>query len=565
MCNEDGTIWVTFNGEIYNFAELRLELVRLGHQFKSATDTEVIVHGYEQWGAGCVQRFRGMFAFCVWDSNARTLFLGRDRLGIKPLFYCEHAGQFAFASETKALIALPGMRHTVHGASLRRFLQHGYVPGAESIWLGIHRLLPAHCLTIDLASGRKALSRYWDLNLKTERWNESTATERLDELLQSSVNEHLISDVPLGVFLSGGLDSSTLTAYGSRGSTLKTFSIGFEGWEDDEQEAARTVARHCRTTHHEAVVTKDRLAELRAIFGALDEPLADSSVIPTQLLCGLTRNQVTVALSGDGGDEILGGYNWYFGIEKTVRKRLSWLLESLKRRVSYGAEWPYGCANEFEQFGLLTCPSFCNAELDELFPQLAEESTNLVEREAAEVFRAFHRSDVEPIKRWQYVDLNAFLVDDNLIRVDRCSMVHGLEVRVPFLDHRLVEFAFSLPESLRVHQGQGKYVLRRLLNGKVPADVVNKPKQGFSFPIARYWPIEAMVAEIRSGTMQKQGFVRREPLERLLTDRRQSNWGVKVWLLAVLERWCGHWLLGDVAANPWHPASDRLVEEISIT
>jgi asparagine synthase (glutamine-hydrolysing) len=565
LCNEDGTIWVTFNGEIYNFAELREELVHLGHQFKSATDTEVIVHGYEQWGPDCVERFRGMFAFCVWDAGTKTLFMCRDRLGIKPLFYCEHSGHFAFASEIKALIALPWMEHKVNIGSLRRFLQHGYVQGPESIWLGISHLPPAHCLTIDLASGRKTLSRYWDLNLQTERWNESSARERLHELLRSSIREHMISDVPLGVFLSGGLDSSALTVYAAGVSPqLNTFSIGFDGWENDEQEAARNVATYCHTTHHQAVVTKGRLAELRAIYAALDEPLADSSVIPTHLLCSMARKQVTVALSGDGGDEILGGYAWYFGIRKTVRKRLSWMLQSLKRQISYGAPWPYGCANELEQFGLLTCPSFSNAELEGLFPDLAGESANLVEGEAVDLFGEFYRSDIEPSKRWQYVDLNAFLVSDNLVRVDRCSMSHGLEVRVPFLDHRIVEFAFSLPEHLRLNGSDGKYILRRLLDGQVPQEVVNKRKQGFSFPIEKYWPIEEMVEEIQNGTMQKQGFICREALKRLLSDRRHGNWAIKVWLLAVLERWCSHWLLGDVAANPWHPASDYPVEEVSV-
>jgi asparagine synthase (glutamine-hydrolysing) len=558
MCNEDGSVWITFNGEIYNYREIRQQLIQLGHTFRSDTDTETIVHGYEEWGMGCLERLRGMFAFCIWDTKRQTLTLARDRLGIKPLYYCDQQDRIAFASEIKALMAVPWVERSVSFSGLCQFLQHGYVSGPQSIWNGVLQLPPGHYLNVNLARGTRELTRYWELSGETQHWEEDAAIARLEELLASSVSEHLISDVPVGVFLSGGLDSSTITSYAAPLSPrINTYSIGFEGWEGNELSAARKVADHYGTTHHEGIITRARFPELRNVYAAFEQPLADSSVLPTHLLSELARESSTVALSGDGGDELFGGYNWYEAVQPTPRKRMSWMAESARRALSLGKPWPYGCANQFEQFGLLTCPSFALAEITTLFPQLAGANAHPPDVDA--LFRPFTRPDLEPIKRWQNVDVNAFLVDDNLLRVDRCSMAHSLEVRVPLLDHRLAEFAFSLPDDLRIRRGEKKYLLKRVLQHKFPAGVLDRPKQGFSFPVDRFWPIDEMLDEVRNGTMRRTGFIDAGALDGILADRSQSNWRLKLWMLAVLERWASHWVLGDLSANKWHPASDPLL------
>jgi asparagine synthase (glutamine-hydrolysing) len=541
MCNEDETVWLSYNGEIYNFQELRHELIELGHIFKSKTDSEVIIHGYEEWGADCVNRFNGMFAFALWDEKKKHFFLARDRLGIKPLYYADLSGGFAFASEPKALIDLPFFKKAIHYPALFSYLIYRYIEGSASIWKGIERLRPGHYLVYDLASKSIITERYWKIPLEQKNWDETDAIECLSELLKSSVSYRLISDVPIGIFLSGGIDSSTITAFASIDSTeINTFSIGFDGSTRSELNDALVVAEHFQTRHHEDIVGSHNIDSLDKLFDYYDEPLGDSSIIPTYLLCSVARKYATVALAGDGGDELFGGYSWYDSIRKYGRWGwLSWLFSPISGFLGGRGQILAKCGNEFNLYRQLTSPRFDLDRLRRLFPEVNPEDFPESENY---LFKKHFRRDLEYYKRWQYLDAVTFMTDDILTKVDRSSMAHSLEVRVPFLDHRIVEFAFSLPDDFCIRKGQKKYLLHLLLKDIMPKSTLQKPKQGFSCPVLDYWPTARMIEEIENGVMLRNGLISRKEWSELAARPNSPNWEGKIWLLAVLEKWSERWL-----------------------
>lgn len=544
--NEDGSIQVIYNGEIYNFAELRNELLTRGHQFRSRTDTEVIVHAYEEWGDACVERFRGIFAFGLWDTHQRRLLLARDRLGVKPLFYTIYGQQLAFASEPRALLAISGYERTLHTPAALQFLQYSYTTGMDTVWKGIHRLPAANRLTYDAIHATLQRRQYWSLPEQVIPRSLTETMEQADELLKSSVAEELMGDVPVGVFMSGGVDSSLVSTYATQASPhMKSFCADFAGWDGSELDDSRCVSKHLQTAHY--VCSIDRAhgplsnpESSRQFFQTWDEPLGDPAIVPTWQLSRTTREQVTVALSGDGGDELFAGYRPYAQVQPNPRRKAAWFVERVRRRLGIGREWPEGCANDCEFYQMLHCPSFSQTELTQLFPDWRND---IIQAEPGKLFADRLDRDAAPFQRWQRVDMETYLVDNNLARVDRASMAHGLEVRVPMLDHRLVEFAFSLPDEVCYRDGISKLALRELTRKYLPTKVATKRKQGFSFPLDRVISQDDMKATIRTGDLVRHGILNLAAFDRWVAGPNQGSIQMKLWLIYVLEQWAANWWL----------------------
>lgn len=556
MANEDGSVRIVYNGEIYNFAELRAELVTRGHRFRSRTDTEVIVHGYEEWDLGVLDRLNAIFAFALWDGRRRKLILARDRFGVKPLYVAERAGAVLFASEAKALVGPGGVLAELNRAALGPYLALGYVPGPASFFRGIEQVPPA--TVVEYLDGRRSQRCWWriedEVAGQADEVDEPRALEHYGALVQDAVRRQMVSDVPVGLFLSGGIDSSTLVV-GLRGAgveDLRTFSMGFEDPGYDELPAAHAVARHLRTRHTEELVRPRVAEDLPKIVRALDEPLADESALALWNLCRLARRSVTVALAGEGGDELFGGYTRYVwdawarrwgGLSSTLRAGTRWLLDLLPwderrgwravarraRKFARTADLPEA-ERYLEWFALLDAErrhQLCTAG-----------ATN------GDPFTAWFARDpfAGGLRRLQWVDLGTYLAGDLLAKADRLSMAHGLELRVPLLDHRLVAFSFSLADRLKVRQGQTKWLMRRWLEGRVPREIIHRPKQGFEVPIGGWLrgPLREMTRDLLSERrVRERGLVGPKAVARLLDELETgaADHGRAIVALLVLELW----------------------------
>jgi asparagine synthase (glutamine-hydrolysing) len=542
MSNEDGTLWLTFNGEIYNYKALRKELVGRGHVFKSQTDSEVIIHAYEEWGIQCLELFNGMFALALWDQKQRRLFLARDRFGIKPIYFSQMGEKFVFASEPKAMLDLPFYQKRIHFPALLCYMIYGYVAGADSIWEGIHRLMPGHYLVYEADTRQMKPGKYWELPTEQRSWRLDEAIDRFEELLDESVKSCLLSDVPVGVFLSGGVDSSCVASFAAKASPhINTYCIGFEGWDRNESAIARETAQLMGTTHLEEMVSVRNFESLAKVFEYFDEPLADNSIFPTYLVSQFTRQTSTVALSGDGGDEQFGGYNWYGEIEGSrLLKKLAYQLGPMFQLLGVGRTELGRRSNHLEQYRRFVCPSFTLEDLEALLPDLPQD---LMPNDETFLFSSYFKPGLGRYKRWQYIDAFTYLTENNLMKVDRASMAHSLEVRVPLLDHRMAEFAFSLQDDFCVRDGVKKYLLRQFLERKGVQHLVDRPKQGFGCPVEFFWPWAQMAESVREGELVRSGFLDRKAVTKILEDRGAYNWSVKCWVLAVLEKWYKIWVV----------------------
>jgi len=565
ISNEDGSVWVVFNGEIYNFQELRADLEARGHRFRTATDTEAIVHLYEERGARCVEELRGMFAFAIWDEQRRQLVLARDRLGIKPLYYTESGGQLVFASELKAILQVPGVGRELNWRAVSHLFTFLTTPGTESIVAGIRKLEPGHFLIA--APGQPMRSeRYWDVRFAPDRGrSEADFVEQLQALLEESTQLHLISDVPLGVFLSGGIDSSAVVAMMARHhpGRIKTFSIGFTDQDYNELAYARLVANAFGTDHHELVLEPDVTEVLHDLAWHLDEPFGDSSAIPTYLVSRLASQHVTVVLSGDGGDELFAGYDRY-GVEGRER-RLRFIPAPVRRALGATAElMPAGMRGQ-NLLRHLALPDgdryldavslFTKARQQHLFrPEVME----LVPGydpwgEAAEQFA---RADDHWLSAMQYVDLTRYLPLDILTKVDRMSMAHSIEVRPPLLDHKLVEFAATIPPEMNLHKGVTKGILKRAMRGILPDPVIDRAKRGFAIPLGRWFggQLHQFVRELLlSETSRRRGIFNPEYVEDLTRRRAQGrapDLDLELWTLISFELWCRTFLDGSRWIGP---------------
>ena len=550
--NEDGSVWAVFNGEIYNFRELRDGLEARGHAFRGASDSETIVHLYEELGAGCVEKLRGMFAFAVWDRRRQRLLLARDRLGIKPLYYATSAGRLLFASELKALLRHPAVERQLNWRAVSHLFTFLSTPRSESILAGVAKLEPAHLL-IAGRGGALEPERYWDVRFEPDRArSEAYFVERLRELLDESVRLHLVSDVPVGAFLSGGVDSSAVVAAMSRLSPgpLKTFSIGFGEPDYNELGYARLVAEKLGVEHHSLVLEPDVRASLDDIAWHLDEPFGDSSAIPTYMVSKLASEHVTVVLSGDGGDELFAGYDKYVVEERERRAAASWPAPMRRALGAVARLMPEGMrGRNFARHHALGEPA---RYLDALTAFRLEQKRKLFRPDAFARFEEYDpwRGDAESLTRvrthWlsalQYLDLQSYLPLDILTKVDRMSMAHSIEARVPLLDHKLVEFAATIPPELQLRNGTRKYVFKRALEGILPAEILDRPKRGFAIPLGAWFrgELAPYVTDLLLGRRSRErGIFNTGYLEQLLRwHARGRPLDLHLWTLISFELWC---------------------------
>lgn len=556
--NEDRAVWVAFNGEIYNYREIRAQLEAKGHVFATQSDTEVIIHAYEEYGQGCVDLFNGMFAFAVWDANQHRLFLARDRLGIKPMYYWTGNGQIVFGSEIKAIIAHPIVPRDIDPLALDYFLTLEYIPGPRTIFKDIHKLQPGHYLIFQ--NGSLKVERYWDIAPQAFPQDEQTCHEALVELIKDSVQMRLVSDVPLGAFLSGGIDSSTVLAFMSQasGSPVKTFSIGFEDDSYNELPFARQVAAAFKTEHHEQVMSPDITALAEQLAGHLDEPLGDFSIFSTYLVSQMASKFVKVVLSGDGGDEVFGGYDTYLaqslheyyrqlpaGLRKNVLPRLFDLIppqRSKKGLVNKSKRFVEGSL--YPEFLQHTRWMLFMTEMDKYQLYTPEWRHQLNGHNATAFFENyFHNADPwDSLAQQQYVDIKTYLVDNILTKVDRMSMAVSLEARVPLLDHRIVEFALNLPAQMKLQRGKTKIILRKAMAEILPQSVLTKPKQGFSIPL-KHWlrgPLRPLMMDLLStNCIRRRGYFEPQAVSHWVDEHLEgrANHSHRLWALLMFELW----------------------------
>ena len=558
LANEDHTVWVVFNGEIYNFAEIRSELLAFGHRFRTHSDTEVIVHAYEQWGERSVDRFRGMFAFALWDEPKRRLLLGRDRLGVKPLYYCMGESGVTFGSEIKALLEDPDVPRGWSVEALDAYLALQYVPGPRTIYRAVHKLPPGHLLVAECDSVQ--IKRYWDLEFSGDGdpTREADYLNRLDALVNESVRLRLVSDVPLGAFLSGGIDSSAVVAAMAevcRGRVVTT-SVGFNEQAFNELEYARTVARHLDVEQHEQIVhagDHEIVDLLPKLAWHLDEPFADSSAVPTYYVSKAARQHVTVALSGDGGDELWAGYRRH-RVERSELMARRWLGPAGGRLAGrIAGRMPLGLKGVRSMRHLALTPADACARKHGYGQFESDAREALYSHDfAAQVRhcdplltlrRAYESCESsDPLDRALYADVKTYLVDDIMTKVDKMSMAVSLESREPLLDHRLLEFAATVPSSLKLKNGQGKYLLRRLLERRVPKAIVDRPKQGFEAPIGQWLrgPLAPMVDELLTdGRLRERGIFDDRGVAAVWRQHRtgERDHRHRLWSLVMLELW----------------------------
>jgi asparagine synthase (glutamine-hydrolysing) len=555
LANEDRTIWVIFNGEIYNFAGIRSELESFGHQFRTRTDTEVIVHAYEQWGDAAVDRFRGMFAFALWDEPKRRLLLVRDRLGVKPLYYCTTPSGITFGSEIKSILEDPDVPRDWGAEALDAYLALQYVPSPQTIYRSIWKLPPGHLLVAE--RGAVSTRRYWDLTFtgdgRADR--EDEYLEQLDSLVNESVKLRLVSDVPLGAFLSGGIDSSAVVAAmaDTCAGRVVTTTVGFDESGFNELEYARTVARHLGVEQHETIARPDIADLLPRLAWHFDEPFGDSSAVPTYYVSKAARERVTVALAGDGGDELWAGYARH-RVERWELAARRWLGPAgamLAGRLGRGIPLSVKGARSLRHLALPPAEACARKHVYGLFDTDAR--TALYTRDFATAvrhgdplagFRAAYQecSSNDPLDRALYVDVKTYLVDDILTKVDRMSMAVSLEAREPLLDHKLVEFAAAVPTSLKLKNGRTKYLLRRLLERRMPRAIVDRPKQGFEAPTGEWLrgPLAGMVDSLLlDGRLRDRGIFDDSTVARLWHQHRDgtADHRHRLWSLVMLELW----------------------------
>ena len=556
--NEDRSLAVVFNGEIYNHAELREQLLAKGHRFATRSDTEAILHAYEEYGVDCPTKLNGMFAFAIYDPAKRRLFIARDRIGIKPLYYFHDDERLLFASELKSIMQVKDVPRRIDERALDAFLTFEYIPSPLTIFKEIHKLPPGHWLLYE--DGRVTVKPYWSFDYAASDLPAEQLARRLEELLEDAVRIRLMSEVPLGAFLSGGLDSSSVVAMMCRASReqVKTFSIGFTNSTYNELPYARTVAQFFGTEHYEEIITPDAAALTEKLLWMLDEPFGDFSVFPTYLVSQMARKHVTVALSGDGGDELLAGYDTY--IAQKMARRYQQLPSFLRHGVVEPlvnllppTEKKKGLINRAKRFVEgARLPDHLQHVRWMIFLQQAEkallyspefsrglgghDSYGFIE----EYFRRTTSSD--PLDQQEYVDIKTYLVDDILVKVDRMSMAVSLEARVPFLDYRFVEFAATLPSNLRLHGKRTKHILKESLKNVLPLKIIERGKEGFSIPIKTWLKQELkpmMMEALSEKNVREKGYFSPVYVNTLIDEhlRGVENHSHRLWALMVFHLW----------------------------
>jgi len=556
MSNEDGTVWIVFNGEIYNYQSLRPALESAGHRFKSRTDTEVIIHAYEEYGEACLDHLDGMFAFALWDSKTRSLFVARDRFGIKPLHYSADRTGFYFGSEIKAILRHPGIPRAIDHQALSDFLTFMQVPAPRTIYGSVKKLLPGHALQI----GQNGVVRewqYWDIAVvEDERLTEEDHVRELDELFRSAVRRHLIADVPVGVYLSGGFDSSSIAAYASMvsSSPVKTFSVSFSSDEGyDESRYQKLVSEKYNTEHHVFHATPDILTAATLVLRECDEPFAVGSAIPLYYISKMASEHVKVVLSGDGSDELFAGYSWRYRLAQraaqlSVVPTSAWkTINGMMQSVGgvYGQHLPgifrkiskasrLGAMNRDEQY-VSIFSIFQRSEKNSILdPDILRtlELKNADQRSAV-----WEKAPAKGLNRNLYFDIKTSLADEMMTKADRCSSMVSIEGRVPFLDKAFAEKAMTIPARFKLTRNDEKYIVKRAFAHAVPNEIITRPKQGFSFPLGKYLT-PRMLDVLRNDVPP---FINKKSLQRLI-DIHQSgklDMGSHLWNLEILRLWYG--------------------------
>lgn len=560
MFSEDGKLCVVYNGEIYNFQDLRRELKDLGFTFKTNCDTEVILYAWRHWGQDCVNRFRGMFAFALYDQQQQSLFLARDRFGIKPLFYALLPDQqFIFGSELKVLKAHPSLPRQLDPRAVEDYFALGYIPEPKTIYQNVYKLRPGHTLLLRRGAGMPEQHKYWDITFRNEPIGSETRTR--DELLarvREAVKIHLVSEVPLGAFLSGGVDSSAVVAMMAQlqNEPVNTCAIGFDVKQFNETEYAARVAERYKTNHVEHRVSSDDFDLLDKLAALYDEPYADSSAIPTFRVCELARQRVTVALSGDGGDEMFAGYRryrWHMNEERLrsvlplgVRRPLFGTLGRLYPKADWAprvfrAKTTFQALARNSLEAYLHTVSICSAEQRKaMFSPALQQQLDGYSVDSVIAEHAANCSSDDPLSLIQYLDMKTYLVGDILTKVDRASMAHSLEVRVPLLDHQLAEWSAGLPRDQKLRGQEGKYVLKKAFEPLLPHDVLYRPKMGFGVPLANWFrgPLkERLRRDLLEGGLARTGLFNQHFLERLVNEHQSGlrDHSAPLWSLLMFQ------------------------------
>lgn len=574
MSNEDGSVWITYNGEVYNFVELQNELESRGHKFRTKSDTESIIHAYEQYGEECVKKLRGMFSFCIWDAKKKTLFLARDRLGKKPLYYFYHKSRFVFASEIKAIISDRHIKRELDMSAVCDYFTYQYVPFPKTIFKNIYKLPPGHFMTVRQQPDNRTdiridIQQYWDIKYCPDySVSENEWVEGLKGKLLDAVKVRLISDVPLGAFLSGGLDSSSVVAFMSRvmNQPVKTFSIGFEEADFSELEYARKIAKQYGTDHHEMIIKPDALELLPKLAWEFDEPFADSSAIPTYYVSKMARENVTVALSGDGGDETFAGYSryasacWFYRWTKFMPYTL--------RQVFFGGVsslMPYGMRGKgflrhltlspFEYYrGMITqddskyFDDLFNKDIMSEIVRFGSKNNGILKNNDGMMEEFYNRyPNDDYLTKIQYLDTKTYLAEDILTKVDRASMLCSLETRSPLLDHEVVEFAARIPSAYKIKNSQKKYIFKKTMSEFLPSDIVNRDKMGFCTPLMHWFKkdLTGYAEDMLLGEKcRNRGFFNTKFIESLISSHRLKyrDLSSHIWQLLFFEHWCRNWL-----------------------
>ncbi|MEO6655975.1 MAG: asparagine synthase (glutamine-hydrolyzing), partial [Pyrinomonadaceae bacterium] len=561
------------NGELYNYREVKADLEKRGHKFVTQTDTEIVPHLYQEYGDDFVDHINGMFAITLWDTRRKRLVIARDRYGEKPLYYGIFDNRLIYASEPKALLAHPSVTAELNLDALRQYLSFDYVPAPDSIYKGISKLPAAHIMTVE--NGEIKTRRYWNLTFSKNGHTPSleNAASELRDLLSDAVRMRLVADVPLGILLSGGVDSSAVAAFATQHATetVKTFSIGFSEDSFDETKFAREVAAHLGTDHHEEILSAEKAGDLISEIGTwLDEPLSDGSLIPTYLLARFVRKHVTVALGGDGGDEVFAGYPMYFGhkmagvygsIPQFLRSRL---IEPIVRRLpvsNKNLSFDYKAKRFVKSAEYETITRhhswFGSFSMDEQKPLL---TANILSQTHGDIYAGPRNlldicDATDEIERMQYLDMNFYMAEDILTKVDRASMAVSLETRAPFLDPRIGEFAASLPLDYKLRGNKGKYILKRSVEGLLPKTILTRSKKGFGIPIAQWLKgrlnplMHDMLAPER---LKDQGFFEPEHVQTLIAEHEKgiASHHKQLWTLLVFQLWYDNFLQKPVLQTP---------------
>ncbi|MCX2975909.1 XrtA/PEP-CTERM system amidotransferase [Candidatus Marimicrobium litorale] len=560
MHSADGAVSLVYNGEIYNFGELAAELKGLGYQFRTRCDTEVILYAWQEWGEACVERFRGMFAFAIYDARRQCVFLARDRLGIKPLFYSLlHDGVVAFGSELKVLKAHPKLPRSLEPRAVEDYFALGYIPEPKTIYRGVYKLRPGHTLLLERGKSMPNQREYWDVPFEpVATGSEADLCEELFARMREAVDIRLVSEVPLGAFLSGGVDSSAVVAAMAQlqSDPVNTCAIGFDVPQFNETDFARQVADRYGTNHLERVVASDDFDLLDTLAALYDEPYADSSAIPTYRVCQLARERVTVALSGDGGDEHFAGYRryrWHMNEERMrnllplgIRKPVFGTLGRLYPKLDW-APRVFRAKTTFESIGRTAVEAYLHSVSLTSDTQRNLMFSDAMQRElqgyrAVETFEHYARrcpAD-DPLSLIQYLDMKTYLVGDILTKVDRASMAHSLEVRVPLLDHKFIEWVSGLPVNMKLRGQEGKYILKKALEPHLPHDVLYRPKMGFGVPLGKWFrgPLKKRIREsLLEGNLAQSGMFCQSYLEQLVNDHQSGlrEYSAPLWALMMFQ------------------------------